>query len=151
MPPKMMGPKIMLCRNPLPVPDHLDDRLQAAVALWQGLKRAENSMPFADDLAQSAVGRLHKAFLLKVFTKPERFRFEFVSAGLPEAAVGKFADETTPDAAFGYLRAQASVTVEAGEPTLLRLTETSSRELSRLLLPLWENGEVALLLGVVQG
>jgi hypothetical protein len=142
----------MLCRNPLPLPHRLDERLQAVQTLWQGLRRAENSMPFADDLAQSALaGLMGKTFLLKAFTAPARFRFEFVSAGLPGVGIGQFVDEIAPQAALSYLQAQASATVEAGEPTFLRLTETSGRDLSRLLLPLWENGQVALLLGAVEG
>jgi len=142
----------MLCRNPFSLPDRLDETLQAVHALWQGLKRAENGMPFADDLALSALAKLSgRSFLLKVFTAPERFRFEFASPGLPGAGGGTFIDEIKPDAAFSYLRAQASATVEAGEPTLLLLTETSGRDLSRLLLPLWGNGQVSLLLGAVEG
>ena len=142
----------MLCRNPLPLPDRLDETLQAVHGLWQGLKRGENGMPFADDLALSALAKLSgRSFLLTVFAGPEHFRFEFVGPGLPGAAAGTFIEEIKPDAVFSYLRAQASATVEAGEPTLLRLTETSGRELSRLLLPLWGNGQVNLLLGAVEG
>lgn len=148
----LTGPNIMLCRNPLPLPGRLDEKLQAVHALWQGLKRAENDVPFADDLALSALAKLSvRSFLLKVFTAPQRFRFEFVSPGVPGAAAGTFIDEIKPDAELSYLRAQASATVEAAEPTLLRLTEASGRELSRLLLPLWGNGQVDLLLGAVEG
>lgn len=142
----------MLCRNPLPLPVRLDEKLEPLHALWQGLRRAENGMPFADDLAFPALEKLlGKAFLLQVFTGPERFRFEFASAGLPAVSQGSFLDEIAPNSELSYLRAQASATVEAGEPTLLRLTEASGRELSRVLLPLWGNGQVSLLLGAVAG
>jgi len=145
-------PNIMLCRNPLPLPDRLDQKLQAIHALWQGLKRGENDVPFADDLALSALGKLPaRSFLVKVFTLPERFRFEFVSPGLPGAAAGTFVDDIKPDAELSYLRAQACATVEAGEPTWLRLTEASGRDFARLLLPLWGNGQVSLLLGAIEG
>jgi hypothetical protein len=142
----------MPCRNPFPLSDRLDDKLQAVHSLWQGLKRAENNMAFADDLVLLALAKPSgKSFLLTVFTVPERFRFEFLGPDLPGAAAGTFVDEITPHAGFSYLRAQASATVEAGEPTLLRLTETSGRDFSRLLLPLWGNGQVSLLLGAIEG
>lgn len=107
-------------------------------------------MPFGDDLELSALSNLSgMPFLLSAFTSPERYRFEFVNANLQgAAATGKFVDEISPDTNFGYLRAQSSATIEAVEPTFLRLTETSGRSFSRLLLPLWGNGQVSMLLGV---
>jgi len=39
-------------------PDHLDLNLRGIISLWRGLKRAENSMPFADDLELSALSDL---------------------------------------------------------------------------------------------
>ena len=141
----------MLCRNPLSLPDRLDGKLQAALSFWQSLKRAENGMPFGDDLALSALSGLGgRCFVLRAFAWPERFRFEYVGEGLQGAtAAGKFIDEIAPDVNFSFLRAQSSATVEAAEPTLLRLTETSGRHFSRLLLPLWGNGQIGLLLGAL--
>ena len=141
----------MLCKNPLPVPGKLAAKLQAVVSLWQGLKRAENGMPFSDDLGHSALSGLSgKSFLLGVFAAPERFRFEFLDAGLQgAAAAGQFIDEIPQDANFSYLRAQASATVEAGEPTWLRLDVASGRSFSRLLLPMWGNGQINMLLGAI--
>ena len=141
----------MPCRNPFPLPDPLDARLQAVLSLWQGLRRSENGMPFSDDLALPALSNLPaKPFLLQVFSSPERFRFEYLDQALRgAAALGKFIDEISADTPFGYLRAQSSATVEAAEPTFLRLTETSGRHCSRLLLPLWGEGQISLLLGAV--
>ena len=108
-------------------------------------------MPFSDDLGLPALSKLAgRCFLLSAFAVPERFRFEFVSEGLQGTArVGKFIDEIAPDTHFGFLRAQSSATVEAAEPTLFRLSESSGRDFSRLLLPMWGNGQVNMLLGAV--
>jgi len=140
----------MPCRNPFTLPDHLDLNLQPVVSLWERLRRGENGMPFSDDLGLSALSNLStKAFLLRVFP-PERFRLEFLSEGLP-GATGKFIDEMEPDTYFNYLRAQASATVEAAAPTHLRLTETSGHQFSRVLLPMWGNGEINMLVAAIGG
>jgi hypothetical protein len=143
----------MPCQNPFRLPDHLDLNLRGIISLWRGLKRAENSMPFADDLELSALSDLPvKPFLLSAFATPERFRFEFLSEGLRAAAVtGSFIDETSPDNHFCYLRAQASATIEAAEPTFLRLADVSGQAFSRVLLPMWGNGEINALLGAIDG
>ena len=142
---------IMPCLNPFPLPDRLDPNLQPVVSLWKGLRRAENGMPFGDDLKFSDLTKLSaKPFVLSVFTLPERFRFEFVDQGLQGAAVaGRFIDEISADTSFSYLRAQSSATMEAGEPTFFRLTDDSGRSIGRLLLPMWGNGQVNTLLGAV--
>lgn len=140
----------MSCRNPFPLPDRLDATLQSSLSFWQGLRRGESPIPFSDDLALSALSNLSgMPFLLSAFASPERFRFEFVSEILRgAAAAGGFIDEMSPDDNFCYLRAQSSGTIEAAEPTFLRLTEKSGRSFSRLLLPMWEDGQVDMLLGV---
>jgi len=50
---------------------------------------------------------------------------------------------------FRLLARSKQRAVEAVEPTLLRLTETSRRNFARLLLPLWGLGQISLLLGAV--
>ena len=142
----------MRCQNHFSVPGRLDPKSQAVVSLWQRLKRAENGMPFSDDLGQSALSSLGGlSFLLGVFAAPERFRLEFLGAGLQgAAAAGKFIDEIPQEGNFSYLRAQASATLEAAEPTWLRLGETSGRSFSRLLLPMWGNGQINMLLGTIE-
>ena len=141
----------MSCRNPFPLPDRLNPKLQPIVSLWESLKRAENGMPFGDDLGFSTLSNLSgNPFLLRVFASPDRFRFEFLDKGLQEvAATGRFIDEISPDTNFGYLRAQSSATLEAAEPTFLRLIDDSGRNFSRLLLPMWGNGQINMLLGAV--
>jgi hypothetical protein len=139
----------MHCRNPFPLPDRLDSKLQPVVSLWESLKRGENEIPFGDDLGASALTDLPGSpFLLSTFASPERCRFEFLSEGLRgEAMLGSFIDEMTSGISFSYLRAQSSATVEAAEPTLLRLTAYSGERFSRVLLPLWGDGRINMLLG----
>ena len=141
----------MPCLNPFPLPDPLDRSLQAVVSLWKELRRAENGMPFADDLKFSDLPKLSaKPFVLSVFTSPERFRFEYLDKSLQGAgAAGGFIDGISADTNFSYLRAQSSATLEAAEPTFFRLIEDSGRSIGRLLLPMWGNGEVNTLLGAV--
>jgi hypothetical protein len=47
--------RIMHCRNPFPLPDHLATTPQPLLSLWQSLKRGEAGMPFADDLGVPAL------------------------------------------------------------------------------------------------
>ena len=141
----------MRCRNPFPLSDCPDAKLQPVVSLWEGLKRGENDMPFSDDLGASALTNLSGSpFLLRTFASPERYRFEFLSEGLcDEAMLESFVDEMAPSTSFSYLRAQSSATIEAAAPTLLRLTEHSGCRFSRVLLPLWGDGRVNMLLGAL--
>ncbi|MGY3534493.1 hypothetical protein [Bradyrhizobium sp. USDA 4452] len=141
----------MHCRNPFPLPDRLDAKLLPVVTLWEKLKRGENGMPFGDDLEVRALSKLPgNPFLLTVFLSPERYRIEFACDNLrQEIAAGSFVDEMPQNVNFSYLRAQSSATVEAAEPTLLRLTQFSGYSFSRILLPLWGNGQVDMLLGAI--
>ena len=139
----------MHCRNPFPLPEHLDATLQPVVSLWEDLRRGEIGMPFSDDLGVTALSNLAgNPFLLSVFASPERYRFEFLSESLRrEAVLERFVDEMSPNINFSYLRGQSSVTIEAAEPTVFHLTDASGYRFSRVLLPLWGNGQVNLLLG----
>jgi hypothetical protein len=141
----------MSCRNPFELPDHIETRLQAVLAFWQGLKRGQNDMPFSDDLRLPDLLELPgRLFLLAVFAPPERFRIEFSNAAmLGPAVTGKFLDELPSSTELAFLRAQGSVTLEAAAPTLLRLTESSGDSFSRLLLPMWGNGQINMLLGAL--
>ena len=147
----MLGPA-----NPFPLPDSLIDGLARVHATWQGMRRAGNSIPFADDLNLPALsGEGGRILLLDVFANPERFRFSFADPNLvptQEAGMsGKFIDDLDLGDSFAFLRAQASATVEARAPTYYRI---GSRGLSpgfaRLLLPLWGDGRISMLLGTLE-
>lgn len=108
-------------------------------------------MPFSDDLRLPQVYELPgRLLLLAVFAPPERFRIEYLNAAIRvPSATGKFLDELPPSTEFAFLRAQASATLEATAPTLLRLTDSFGDSFSRLLLPMWGNGQVNMLLGAL--
>jgi hypothetical protein len=136
--------------NPFPLPDVLAPDLAGVHAVWLGLRRAANDMPFADDLKPAALAaQAGKVLLIDVFEKPERFRFSLLGGDLlqaqDKALSGKFIDEVDLKAPLGFLRAQASATVEARAPTCYR----DGGGAARLLLPLWGDGRINLLLGVV--
>ena len=136
--------------NPFPLPDALARDLAGVHAVWLGLRRAENDIPFADDLKPAALAAQAGAVLLiDVFDKPERFRFSLLGGDLllaqDKALSGKFIDEIELAAPLGFLRAQASATVEARAPTYYRDADGTAR----LLMPMWGDGRVSLLLGAV--
>jgi len=136
--------------NPFPLPVKLERDLAAVQGYWLGLRRAQNDIPFADDLKPAALADAAGAvLLLDVFDKPERFRFSLLGGDLllaqDKALSGRFIDEVELPAPLGFLRAQASATVEGRVPTYHR----DASGAARLLLPLWGDGRVSLLLGAV--
>jgi hypothetical protein len=141
---------------PFPLPEKLERDLARVQAYWAGLRRAENSMPFWDDLKLSALADASALVLLiDAFDKPERFRFNHFSdamtQGYGEALKGKFADDVDLRDPFAFLRAQCSATVEARVPTYYRCDAGSTAPgYSRVLLPMWGDGRISMLLGAVE-
>jgi len=136
--------------QPFALPANLTPDLAQVRTYWDGLKRGENKVPFADDVALSKLPGLQgRLLLVDVFDKPVRFRFNIVgadvSAGYGGDLAGRFADEIEPKGPLAYFLAQASATVEARAPTFYQ------DGVARLLLPLWGNGYVSALLGAVAG
>ena len=134
--------------NPYPLPATLSPDLQRVASYWQNLKRADNSMPFWDDLKPSDLPGLDgRILLLDVFDNPERFRINtFGAAGAQDASLrGKFIDEITTSGMLQDLRAQASATVTARAPTFHR-----GPNYARILLPMWGDGRIGMLLGAVE-
>ena len=134
---------------PFSLPGTLKPGLSRVCAYWEGLKRADNDMPFWDDVKLSALPDIaDRLFLIDVFVLPERFRFNSLGAGLAdrygEAVKSKFLDELSLRDPFSYLRAQCSATVEARAPTYYE-----SGAVSRLLMPMWGDGHIGMLLGAV--
>jgi hypothetical protein len=135
---------------PFPLPDRLNPGLAGVYAYWEGLKRADNDMPFWDDVKLSALpDQADWLLLIDAYEMPERFRFNTVGKELAqrygEAVNGKFLEELSLRDPFGYLRAQASATVEARAPTYYE----AASGYARLLLPMWGDGHIGMLLGAV--
>jgi hypothetical protein len=134
--------------NPYPLPTKLTPELTQVLDYWNGLKRGENKVPFADDVSLSALGGLQgNLVLLDVFDKPLRFRFNIVGAEIRTwyggDLAGKFLDELDAKGPLAFCLSQASATTEALAPTYYR------NGVARLLLPLWGGGPASALLGCV--
>jgi hypothetical protein len=143
---------------PFALPETIERSLARVLSYWQGLKRADNDMPFWDDLKPPALSdQADKLLLIDVFAKPERFRFNFLAKELAqsygEPLAGKFVDETELRDPFAFLRAQCSATVEARAPTYYRNGAGNQpghpAGYSRIQLPMWGEGQVRLLLCAV--
>lgn len=138
--------------HPYSAPRSLPPRLERARAYWLSLIRRGAPMPFWDDLSPADMGNIvDDVFTLEVFDKPERFRFALVGEGLEAGGVrdleGAFLGEGPLASPFDFLLSQASATVEAARPTLHR--SAAPGRCARLLLPMWGDGRVGLLLGVI--
>lgn len=146
-------------RQPFPLPRKLPPSLARVHRFWKDLIRAENKMPFADDVDLSGLSKSPaRLILIDVFFGPERFRFNYLGEKsgrkLDADIVGKFVDELEARSPFDYFFAQASATVEAKAPTFYVSSvpsreKTRNRGYRRLLLPTWGDGRVELLLGAI--
>lgn len=134
--------------HPFAPPEKLSSEVGRVRAYWDGLKRGENAVPFADDVKLSALpGFESRLVLVDVFEKPQRFRLNIVGGDIRDwygaDLAGKFVDEIEAKGPLAYFIAQASATVEAAKPTY------HHDGFERLLLPLWGGGYVSTLLGTI--
>jgi len=134
--------------HPFALPAKLSSDLIRLHHYWNGLKRGENKVPFVDDINLSVLPQLNnKLMLIDVFEQPQRFRFNTVGDEIRDAhgadITGKFVDEIAAKAPLDFFTAQASATVESAEPTYYH------DRVARLLLPMWGDGHVAMLLGII--
>ena len=145
--------------QPFPLPRKLPQTLAGVHRYWKNLIRAENAMPFADDVNPSQVPALPGGLILVgAFAKPQRFRFNYLSESLLRQLspniTGRFADELELQSPFDFFIAQCSTTVEGRVPTWYSSRRAGSREhsaaaYSRILLPTWGDGRIELLLGAI--
>ena len=147
---------MMTATQPFPLPRQLPPMLARIHQYWKTLIRAENPMPFSDDVSLGSIEKLSAHIMLvDVFSGPQRFRFNWLGKNiigkLSNDLTGQFGDEIKPAEPLNYFIAQASATIEAGAPTLYAATRGKSRGrgYSRILLPAWGNGRIDLLLGAV--
>ena len=134
--------------HPFALPARLSSDLGRVRNYWNSLKRAENQVPFCDDVNLSALpGFEGRLMLVDVFETPQRFRLNTVGNEIRDYygadIVSKFVDEIEAKGPLAYFMAQASATVEAAEPTYYH------DGFARLLLPMWGGGHVAMLLGTI--
>ncbi len=140
--------------RPYAPPRKLPPDMLRVKAYWEGLLRGSAEIPFWDDLDLTVLhdiaGRL---MLVGVFDKPERFRLDLVGDDLTIAAgqelAGLFTDEIDVAAPFDFLGSQSAATVEASAPTYMEGVLADGRTYRRLLLPMWGDGRLSMLLGVV--
>lgn len=142
--------------NPYRLPGTLAPDLAQTLDYWRGLRRGSAEIPFWDDLNLLDLPDLSaRVLLIDVFSRPERFRFNSVGAELQTTQTkpfeGEFLDMITMDHPLEFLRSQCSATVESRGPTFYDCgSQRADRaEYSRLLLPMWGDGRISMLLGVV--
>lgn len=140
--------------RPFVPPEHLSPDLLRVKAYWQGLLRGSAEMPFWDDLDLTTLHDLSgRVFLVGVFSKPERLRLDLVGEDIAAAqsapVAGLFTDEISGAPPLDFLSSQGSATLEASAPTYVEGALPDGRIYRRLLLPMWGDGRISMLLGVV--
>ena len=115
-------------------------------------------MPFWDDVNLSGGELAGAMMLIEVFRGPFRLRCNIVGDRIAQSYGGhltsRFLDEVERKSPLEYLTAQALVTVEAMAPTYYRHeiepeSGAPRSAYSRIVLPLWGEGEVRKLLAGV--
>lgn len=139
---------------PYALPQHLEPDLARVLAYWDGLKRGEANMPFWDDVNISVLpDLLDRLMLIDVFNRPVRFRLAIVGDEIEAQhggeLAGKFLDELEVRDPLSFMNSQSSATVESRAPTYYRSSVAGPGGYSRLLLPMWGDGHIGMLLGVV--
>jgi hypothetical protein len=140
------------------VPDQIEPNLRHIKAYWDGLKRGENNIPFADDLNLEALsGYATCLTVIDAFDEPIRFRFAItgktVATRYGSDMDGRFLDEMVERDPIDQINAQCHVTASRGVPTYFRSATPSAAApgtrgaYARLLLPLWGEGFSRMLLG----
>lgn len=134
--------------QPFAMPDFVGAQFAALRGYWNSLRRGNAEIPFADDFSPAALGKMKAQIaLLKVFEKPQRFRFDLVGAHVAQVhgadLKDRFADDISPRAPLNYLAAQCATTVESAAPTLYHHPRNAApADYKRLMLPLWGDGRV---------
>jgi hypothetical protein len=105
--------------QPFPLPEKLPSPLASVHHYWNDLIRAENEMPFADDVNLSQLPALAgNLLLIDVFANPQRFRFNHLGDELIHRlganVTSKFADEVELHGPFEFFTAQASARSKRG-------------------------------------
>lgn len=141
-------------KRPFAPTGHLTPDLDRVEAYWRGMLRGSAQIPFWDDFKPTDLPDLRgRLFLIGVYPKPSRFRFDLIGADVTQPGQpleGLFADETPPVTPFEFLISQCHATLEAEAPTLYRHEPDGGRRpYARLILPMWGDGRIGMLLGAI--
>lgn len=138
------------------VPGELDEMLTQVLTYWNGLKRGNAQIPFADDVILGDIWKLsNKVVLVQVLQMPRRFRLDIVGRQLVrmygEDLAGRLGDELPVRPPLDDFLAQCDATADARTPTFYRHAPGMKGHggYGRILLPLWADGRVSALLGAV--
>jgi hypothetical protein len=138
------------------LPEHLSGAFARVRDAWSRLRRGGAEMPFWDDLKLSALGDdADWSLLIDVFEHPWRFRFNFIGGSVAarfgeRPLAGIFMDKIEPSELLDHLQAQCAATVERRAATFRRhVAESPEHSYERMLLPLWGNGRIDMMLGVM--
>ena len=136
---------------PFGVPDHIAPQLETLRRYWSALRRAQNPLPFADDLNVDRLAQFApRLFLLDVRERPQRFRFDIVGTEIEkryqEDLGDRFLDELGERTPLEYLDSQCCAVMQSKTPTWFAW-QSAGCDYERLLLPLWGNGYVSSILG----
>lgn len=135
-----------------PLPSGLERELGAVHSYWQGLRRGQADIPFADDIKLAPLGRVAAdVLLIDVFEGPQRFRFAIVGDAVSNSygatLEGQFIDEVALTFPLDQLLLQCRATIRTRAPTYWR-SATDPRH-GRILLPLWGDGHISMILGAI--
>lgn len=142
--------------NPYCLPPKLETDLSLLLAYWEGLKRGNAKMPFADDVDPTALPNPTSMMLIEVSEPPMRFRIAMVGEEIRKSCghvlAGTFLDEIAVRYPLHYLHSQSSAAVEGHAPTYYRHRADAGGAhgegpYARLVLPTWGDGRVSMLLG----
>lgn len=138
------------------LPEHLNGTFTRVRDVWKGLRRGGAEMPFWDDLKLASLGDdAASSILIDVFEHPRRFRFNFVGGSVAarlgdRPLAGIFMDKIEPTELLDHLQAQCAATVERRAATFFRHSSGLPEDnYERMLLPLWGNGRIDMMLGVM--
>jgi hypothetical protein len=142
--------------HPFAVPAKVSEPFKRVRRYWERLKRGDNNIPFWDDLNLSSLPEVSdQLMLVDAFENPSRFRLNRLGNMIQEQygvnVTGKFVDEIDIKPPFDFFTAQATATVEARAPTFWNRGSPvgNGHSYARLLLPLWGNGRIEMLLGLI--
>jgi hypothetical protein len=143
---------------PFALPAQMPLDLDRVRHYWESLKRGGNNIPFWDDVKLSSLPDLEdRLMLVDTFESPQRFRFNSVGEKIRQHygadLSGKFLDEIDPKIPLEFFTAQSSATIEAKVPTFFSGAAAAGsgrhRGYARLLLPMWGNGRIEMMLGII--